>query len=295
MVLVEKLDNAGLDSPLPAKISSSPTVSRLPLIPTTPSSPSLRPAGANSTFAVSEEQEMEVEDQHLAVDPDHLLPHAAPLDSAGLNDVSYIVPPKGPTRSIRSSSASPIKAGMGMRSPLFHRSPSPLRQSTMLDLQPRERVTSEGGAGAAGRSRTTTGGKKNSPSAIPRRSPRNEFAAPTPRMPGSSQKPRAGVTPSLSRGVRPSATTPQPQRKVVAKKTLKHSVSVGVLPQPTYMAATRSSKGRAGVVAAGVASKENPVEDVKSNKGIASTVSHRIDKLKKQISGTAVLKPNNKS
>merc|ERR1719209_2615150 len=225
MVLVEKLDNAGLDSPLPAKISSSPTASRLPLIPTTPSSPSLRPAGANSTFAVSEEQEMEVEDQHLAVDRDHLLPHAASPDSAGLNDVSYIGPPKGPTRSIRSSSASPIKAGMGMRSPLFHRSPSPLRQSTMLDLQPRERVTSEGGAGAAGRSRTTTGGKKNSPSAIPRRSPRNEFAAPTPRMPGSSQKPRAGVTPSLSRGVRPSATTPQPQRKVVAKKTLKHSVS----------------------------------------------------------------------
>ena len=44
--------------------------------------------------------------------------------------------------------------------------------------------------------------------------------------------------------------------------------------RPTYMAATRSSKGRAGV-AAGVASKENPVEDVKSNKGIASTVSHR--------------------
>ena len=28
MVLVEKLDNAGLDSPLPAKISSSPTASR---------------------------------------------------------------------------------------------------------------------------------------------------------------------------------------------------------------------------------------------------------------------------
>ena len=133
MVLVEKLDNAGLDSPLPNKISSSPTASRfahfsfsrkltlhsipfylflciecnscvlflltrLPLIPTTPSSPSLRPAGANSTFAVSEEQEMEVEDQHLAVDQGHLLPHAASLDSAGLNDVSYIVPPKGPTR-----------------------------------------------------------------------------------------------------------------------------------------------------------------------------------------------------
>merc|ERR1719318_194082 len=121
-----------------------------------------------------------------------------------------------------------------------------------------------------------------------------EPTQPTPRMPGSSQKSKAGVTPSLYRGIRPSATTPQPQRKVVAKKTLKHSVSVGVLPQPTYMAATRSSKGRAGAVA-GVASKENPVEALKSNKGIASTVSHRIDKLKKQISGTSALKPNNKN
>jgi len=82
------------------------------------------------------------------------------------------------------------------------------------------------------------------------------------------------------------------------KKTLKHSVSVGVLPQPTYMAATRSSKGRSGSTIAGAAAmaekKENP-ETVKPTKGLTSTVSHRLDKLKKQISGSSVLKPNNKS
>ena len=107
---------------------------------------------------------------------------------------------------------------------------------------------------------------------------------------------------------------------------------VGVLPQPTYMAATRSSKGRSGSTAVGAAAaadkKENP-ETVKPAKGIASTVSHRLqlylywlmlintlivcflqynwfclemmfnlcrlDKLKKQISVSSVLKPNNKS
>jgi len=79
------------------------------------------------------------------------------------------------------------------------------------------------------------------------------------------------------------------------KKTLKHSVSVGVLPQPTYMAATRSSKGRSGTATAGALAdkKENP-ETLKPAKGLASTVSHRLDKLKKQISGSTVLKPNNK-
>jgi len=82
------------------------------------------------------------------------------------------------------------------------------------------------------------------------------------------------------------------------KKTLKHSVSVGVLPQPTYMAATRSSKGRTGSTTAGAAAamaekKENP-DAVKPTKGLTSTVSHRLDKLKKQISGSSVLKPNNK-
>merc|ERR1719209_1801782 len=51
MVLVARLDSAGLDSPAPAQISNSPRPS---MTLTTPSSPSLRTAGANSTFAVSE-------------------------------------------------------------------------------------------------------------------------------------------------------------------------------------------------------------------------------------------------
>ena len=53
---------------------------------------------------------------------------------------------------------------------------------------------------------------------------------------------------------------------------------VGVLPQPTYMAATRSSKGRTGSTTAGAAAaekKENP-ETVKPTKGLTSTVSHRL-------------------
>ena len=53
---------------------------------------------------------------------------------------------------------------------------------------------------------------------------------------------------------------------------------VGVLPQPTYMAATRSSKGRSGSTAASAAAadkKENP-ETAKPAKGLASTVSHRL-------------------
>ena len=52
---------------------------------------------------------------------------------------------------------------------------------------------------------------------------------------------------------------------------------VGVLPQPTYMAATRSSKGRSGSTTAGAAAdkKENP-ETVKPAKGLTSTVSHRL-------------------
>ena len=53
-------------------------------------------------------------------------------------------------------------------------------------------------------------------------------------------------------------------------------IKVGVLPQPTYMAATRSSKGRSGSIAVTTAAdkKENP-EPLKPAKGIASTVSHR--------------------
>ena len=60
---------------------------------TTPSSPSLRPAGANSTFAVSEP--MDVEDERAVGEQDQLASHGASLDSAGLTEVSFIVPPPG--------------------------------------------------------------------------------------------------------------------------------------------------------------------------------------------------------
>merc|ERR1719490_690302 len=58
LVLVARLDSAGLDSPAPAPKSNSP---RPTMTLTSPSSPSLRTAGANSTFAVSEPMDMEDE------------------------------------------------------------------------------------------------------------------------------------------------------------------------------------------------------------------------------------------
>ena len=51
---------------------------------------------------------------------------------------------------------------------------------------------------------------------------------------------------------------------------------VGVLPQPTYMAATRSSKGRSGTAAGALAEKKENPEALKPAKGLASTVSHRL-------------------
>ena len=57
--------------------------------PTTPSSPSLRPAGANSTYAVSEEP-MDVEEERAVAERDQ-------LDSAGITEVSFILPPSGPS------------------------------------------------------------------------------------------------------------------------------------------------------------------------------------------------------
>ena len=60
-----------------------------------PSSPSLRAAGANSTFAVSEA--MDVEDERAVVEHGQFASHGASLDSAGLTEVSFIVPPPGPS------------------------------------------------------------------------------------------------------------------------------------------------------------------------------------------------------
>merc|ERR1719319_2223129 len=175
------------------------------------------------------------------VDATGRLPLSASLDPALLNDVSIIAAPPGtrsPRASPRTRSASPIRAGLGVCSPSFipKRSPSPLRQSTMLDLK-------------SSTSSTTPA------LAQPRRSPRAEFQAPTPRLPGSSHRPRAASKEGRGRAT---ATTPQPARKALpVKKVLKHSVSVGVLPSTSqararsteaqgrgFMAATQSSRTR---------------------------------------------------
>jgi len=270
-VLSTRLDTGlGLDSPQP-----KPRPALTVVLPT-----------INSTFAVEIDEPMEV-------DATGRLPLSASLDPALLNDVSIIAAPPGtrsPRASPRTRSASPIRAGLGVCSPSFipKRSPSPLRQSTMLDLK-------------SSTSSTTPA------LAQPRRSPRAEFLAPTPRLPGSSHRPRA--TSKEGRG-RATATTPQPARKALpVKKVLKHSVSVGVLPSTSqarprsteaqgrgFMAATQSSRTRVAGVPRGAGQvKENP-EGGKGRAGaIASSVSNRLDKLKKQISGTNVLKPANKS
>ena len=117
MVLVARLDSAGLDSPAPAQISNSPRFAFVANFPfgfvkisshlmtlimfrpsmtlTAPSSPSLQTAGANSTFAVSEQ--MDMEDECAGVEQGQLASHGASLDSAGLTEVSFIAPPPGPS------------------------------------------------------------------------------------------------------------------------------------------------------------------------------------------------------
>merc|ERR1719319_303677 len=152
----------------------------------------------------------------------------------------------------------------------------------------------------------------------PRASPRTRSASPiraglgvcSPSfIPKRSPSPRPRATSKEGRG-RATATTPQPARKALpVKKVLKHSVSVGVLPSTSqarprsteaqgrgFMAATQSSRTRVAGVPRGAGQvKENP-EGGKGRAGaIASSVSNRLDKLKKQISGTNVLKPANKS
>jgi len=169
------------------------------------------PRNLNSTFAVDEEP-MDVDstsNAKLFQPPRALL---------SVTDMSVIHPPPASIPSVMSSPHSPIKAGMGIPSPTnssYKRSPSPvpspLRQSTLLDMKAHV-------------------GKKVSPSAIPRRSPRNEG-------PSSLMAPpvRTGTLPSSRKGRQTpgkSSTTPQPVRKTVAKRSLTHSVSTSVLPRP---------------------------------------------------------------
>ena len=76
----------------------------------------------------------------------------------------------------------------------------------------------------------TPPGKRPSPTAIPRRSPRtdvpNTLMAPPIKSGGMPSGRKSRPTPQTS------STTPQPVRKTVAKRSLTHSVSTSVLPRP---------------------------------------------------------------
>jgi len=265
------------------------------------------PRNLNSTFAVDEEP-MDVDSTNTKNIP--------PLmSSLSVSDMSIIHPPVKPQTAAITSSHSPIKAGMGVPSPtnttVMKRSPipSPLRQSTLLDIKPPAR--------------------KPSPTSIPRRSPRNDgLMAPPVKSVGMPSVRKGRPTPSKS------STTPQPVRKTVAKRSLTHSVSTSVLPrpgqptqpvsfrstlarinpetdqdQPAYMAGTNSSKIRHGGTLERKKNlgfggsivnlaKENPGQEVGKTKGLAATVTNKLGtglgKLRKSVS-TNVLKTTNKN
>ena len=175
-------------------------------------SPAMKPAGPrnlNSTFAV--------DDEPMDVDSTNNAKLVSARSFLSASDMSVIHPPHSSKVSIPNSPNSPVKAGMGIKSPTYAgiRSPSPLpiRESTVLDMK-----------AAKGSSITA------SPSLAPRRSPRNESGASSQMAPPrtvtvpSAKKPRQ--TPGKS------STTPQPVRKSTTKRSLTHSVSTSVLPRP---------------------------------------------------------------
>jgi len=273
------------------------------------------PRNLNSTFAVDEEP--------MDVDSTNNARNIPPLmSSLSVGDMSIIHPPPILHPLTIASHRSPIKAGMGIPSPTNSQKPSralspvpsPLRQSTLLDIK------------APGNQ-----AKKSSPTAIPRRSPRNEgtsaLMAPPVRTGGMPSARKGRPTPSKN------STTPQPVRKTVAKRSLTHSVSTSVLPrpgqpsqpvsfrstiarlnpecdtdQPAYMHGTANSKMRAGGtlerkrnLGGGSVSnlaKENPGVEAGKPKGfsaVTNKLGNGLGKLKKSVSSANVLKTNNKN
>eukprot|EP00092_Neocalanus_flemingeri_P034431 GFUD01037440.1.p1 GENE.GFUD01037440.1~~GFUD01037440.1.p1 ORF type:complete len:1294 (-),score=325.55 GFUD01037440.1:100-3498(-) len=265
------------------------------------------PRDLNSTFAVDEEP--------MDVDSTNNVNNVPPLmSSLSVVDMSIIHPPtRFPPR--YSSPNSPVKAGMGVRSPANlqqRRSPSPvpLRQSTLLDIK------------------TGSQSKKPSPSAIPRRSPCTEVSSAlmAPPVRGGLISARKG-RPTTSK----SSTTPQPVRKAVSKRSLTQSVSASVLPrpgqssqpvsfrstiarlnpgsdvdQPAYMQRPAVSKIRQGGAmerkkASATGSmvnlaKENPGLETGKSKGfssVANKLGNGLGKLKKSVSSNVLSNKKN--
>jgi len=177
----------------------------------------------NSTFAVDEEP-MDIDSTSNAK-----MVSSSYLEIANM---SVINPPRQQS-AIPRSPTSPVRAGMGMKSPTMQPksfTPSPIRQSTLLDMKAPQ---------AGGNVRKT--------------SPHATRSSPRTRKPSSSKMapPLKTVTLSSAGETRQtpgkSSTTPQPVRKNVAKRSLTTSVSTSVLPrpgQPTQPPSFRSTIAR---------------------------------------------------
>jgi len=206
------------------------------------------PRNLNSTFAVDDEP-MDVDSTNNAK-----------LVCAGSNlhpsDMSVIHPPNNGALNLPSSPHSPVKAGMGMKSPnssVRSSNPSPIRQSTLLDLK----------VPAGGNARTT------SPSCIPRRSPRNE--GPSSEM----GPPKTHVLSAKKTRHTPgtSSTTPQPVRKNSVKRSLTHSKSTSVLPRPGQPVSFRSTIARLNQDTEELSSKSRQGGTLERRKNLGSTSS----------------------
>jgi len=216
-------------------------------------SPVMKPAGPrnlNSTFAV--------DDEPMDVDSTSNAKLVSARSYLSESDMSVIHPPPSSKVSLPTSPHSPVKAGMGVKSPSYAsiRSPSPLpiRESTALDMK-----------AARGNS------MKSSPNLAPRRSPRNEGGSSSHMAP-----PRTVTVPSAKKSRQTpgkSSTTPQPVRKTTAKRSLTHSVSTSVLPRPGQPVSFRSTIARLNQDTEGISGKTKQGNTLERRKNLGSSSS----------------------
>jgi kinesin family protein 18/19 len=272
----------------------------------------------NATFAIEGVEPMEVD---------------ATMDAAKFDqEMSIIAPPMlvPPPPACRS----PVKAGLGISPRCPERStPSPLRQSTLLDMKESE-PNNEKSISTQHQTLKQPQVSSHKESQPPRRSPRNAVVTFAPPSQKQASTRKRGPTPSKqSHGF--GATTPQPVRRATVKRSLsQYSQSTSVLPRVPphpvslrstiqrlqepeetpetrgYMTATASSKrkahGGSGVLERNNKlksgsnlhlAKENPsTESLVTKKGfssMSSKIGSGFGRLKKSVSGT-VLKQTNK-
>jgi len=208
------------------------------------------PRNLNSTFAV--------DDEPMDVDSTSNAKLVSARSYLSESDMSVIHPPPSSKVSIPASPNSPVKAGMGIKSPTYAgiRSPSPrpIRESTVLDMKPNKSQS-----------------MKSSPNLAPRRSPRNEGGASSHMAP-----PRTVTVPSAKKSRQTpgkSSTTPQPVRKNPTKRSLTHSVSASVLPRPGQPVSFRSTIARLNQDSEGISGKTKQGNTLERRKNLVSSSS----------------------